>query len=95
MPATTLYRSIRQQGLSVEVVGGDLHVSPTSLITDSIRAAIRQTKRDLIDFLEAYEERAAIMEFDGGMTREAADSAAFLDCQCLVKEAEDERSLWG
>jgi len=25
---------------------------------------------------EAYEERAAIMEFDGGLTREAAEAAA-------------------
>lgn len=31
------------------------------------------------DKLAEYEERAAIMEFDGGMTREAAERAAWLE----------------
>jgi len=31
------------------------------------------------DLIELYEERAAIMEFDGGMTREAAEKAAYWD----------------
>jgi hypothetical protein len=31
------------------------------------------------DFNEMYEERAAIMEFDAGMTRERAEKAAFKD----------------
>ena len=29
--------------------------------------------------LDAYEERAAIMQYDGGMTREEAEKAAWLD----------------
>ena len=31
------------------------------------------------DFLEAYEERAAIMEFDAGMDRAEAEREAFKD----------------
>ena len=29
--------------------------------------------------IEAYEERAAIMEFDGGLTRQKAERAAYFD----------------
>lgn len=31
------------------------------------------------EFKELWEERAAIMEFDAGMTREEAEKAAFAD----------------
>lgn len=31
---------------------------------------------EIINNREAYEERAAIMEFDGGLTREDAEAAA-------------------
>jgi len=37
--------------------------------------------------LEAFEERAAIMEFDGGMTRDEAEkAAAVLICSARTKE---------
>lgn len=38
------------------------------------------------DFEEMYEERAAIMEFDAGMTRDKAEAAAFADCQRIRGE---------
>lgn len=31
------------------------------------------------ELIELYEERAAIMEFDGGLTREKAEQAAYWD----------------
>lgn len=34
---------------------------------------------DSEEFWEAYEERAAIMEFSGGMSREEAEKAAYED----------------
>lgn len=34
---------------------------------------------DESDILDLYEERAAIMEFGGGMTRQEAEAAAWLD----------------
>ncbi len=37
------------------------------------------------DFIEAYEERAAIMEFDAGMSRQDAEAAAFEDCMALYE----------
>ena len=39
------------------------------------------------DQLEDYEERAAIMEHDGGMTREAAEAAARADVQRRAESA--------
>ncbi len=47
---------------------------------------IREHKAELVDELravmidrEAFEERAAIMEFDGGLTRAEAERLAFLE----------------
>ena len=36
------------------------------------------------ELIEIYEERAAIMEFDGGMTREAAENAAYYEWRRTV-----------
>lgn len=44
-----------------------------------IRANLDQVKREVWPLYDAWEERAAIMEFDGGMTREAAEIAAYED----------------
>lgn len=37
-----------------------------------------------LDLIELYEERAAIREYDGGMTREQAEEAAYYDWRKLV-----------
>lgn len=37
------------------------------------------------DFIEAYEERAAIMEFNTGISRQDAEAAAFEDCMALYE----------
>jgi hypothetical protein len=36
------------------------------------------------DLIELWEERAAIREFDGGMTREAAEKAAYWDVKNML-----------
>lgn len=66
-------------GLNIQSVEGDLHISPRQKITDAIRNTIKQHKADLVKFLEAYEERAAIMEFDSGLSRDQAEILAFYD----------------
>ncbi len=35
---------------------------------------------------EHYEERAAIMEFEGGLPRDEAEDRAFMECLVLVAE---------
>jgi hypothetical protein len=44
-------------------------------------AGSNYTEQDLI---ELWEERAAIREFDGGMTREAAEKAAYWDVKNML-----------
>jgi hypothetical protein len=36
------------------------------------------------ELIELWEERAAIREFDGGMTREAAEKAAYWDVKNML-----------
>ncbi len=79
MEAGLLLQEIKAHGLDIHAVDGNLHVLPRDRITDHIRASIRNLKPALLDFLEAYEERAAIMEFDAGLSRQDAEVAAFND----------------
>lgn len=66
--------------LAVETaIGGNLHVWPRAMITERILQSIRTMKSSLIEFLEQYEERAAIMEFDAGIKRQEAEAAAYAD----------------
>lgn len=43
--------------------------------------------------LEEFEERAAIMEYDGGLTREEAELQAFLDIKGIEDEVERFRKV--
>ncbi|PCI52972.1 MAG: hypothetical protein COB36_14020 [Alphaproteobacteria bacterium] len=70
---------IKRHGLSVHTLDGDLHVHPSHLITDAIRQTIKRHKDALVDFMETYEERAAIMEYDAGLPREEAQRLAYQD----------------
>lgn len=87
MGAVELLRDLGAVGISVAVRGDKLMVRPASRLTDPYRAALRAIKVDVIALLktsdiwddaevEAYEERAGIMEFDGGLTRAEAEAAA-------------------
>ena len=81
---------LRGIGLSISVDGGNLAVQPKALITDEIRVLIREHKTELLtvlstpatteainaDAIEFFEERAAIAEFDGGLSREEAEKEA-------------------
>lgn len=51
----------------------EINLSPASPLVPSNLA---QDAGDADDWREAFEERAAIMEFDGGMTRSDAEAAA-------------------
>lgn len=79
MEAGLLLQEIKAHGLDIRAVDGNLHVLPRDRITDHIRAQIRNLKPALLDFLEAYEERAAIMEFEAGLSQRDAEAAAFND----------------
>ena len=55
--------------------------APTGVLTPALRAALRQHQQALLDLLEAFEERAAIAEYCGGLSREDAERLAW---ECLV-----------
>jgi hypothetical protein len=79
--------------------GEMLHVSaPKGTLTSALKQALAQHKPTLrtwrqqvvawdIDTRELWEERAAIMEYDGSLSRERAEWQSFL-CVICVKGAE-------
>jgi hypothetical protein len=83
-------RAARAAGVHLEVDGGRLLASPRERLNDTLRAALRRLKPDLLALLvapplgaadrvaieEHLVERAAIREFDGGQSHPEAESAA-------------------
>ena len=92
MSPLDLLIDLYRRGLKVETHGGDLRISPRRLLSDADRAALRVRKPELVLLLSApllwaklppewqqmWEERAAIMEFDGGLSREEAEREAWV-----------------
>ena len=83
MGAPELLHDLRGAGLVLTLTPtGGLHVAPRTALTDDHRAEIRTERDALVLALEAeaqreaFEERAAIMEFDAEMTRADAEAAA-------------------
>ena len=88
MDALDLLRHLRDAGLVLRLTSdGGLHVAPRDALTDAHRAAIRAGRESLLVALqaeqEAFDERAAIMQFDGGLPRAEAEVAArqCIDCE--------------
>jgi hypothetical protein len=87
MTLTVLLQELRQRRVTLQPEGDTLRCRyPKGTMTDDMRAAIRQHKGELLALLlqaspqapvrEDAEERAAMYEFDGGMTRRAAERLA-------------------
>jgi len=85
-------KEIKDAGLNISLVGEQLKVDNAERLTDRLRNLIRTNKPALVsqlsrtnaakanelqnDIREQIEERAAIMEFDGGLSRKEAEQAA-------------------
>lgn len=85
-------KEIKQAGLIISLAGDQLKVDNAERLTDRLRSSIRTNKPALVsqlsktnaakanelqnDIREQIEERAAIMEFDGGLSRKEAEQAA-------------------
>lgn len=85
MGTTNILAQLRAAGLNLEVdATGRLLVWPPDRITPELRATIQAHRDALIagllnqeqNALEAYEERAGILEYDVGMTRPEAEAEA-------------------
>lgn len=77
---------IASAGLIVSLAGERIEIANPSYLTDGLRNLIRTNKQEIIkqlfgvqlkqDIRERIEERAAIMEYDGRLTRKDAEQAA-------------------
>ena len=47
-----LIETLQARGLSIEAPDGNLHITPASLLTDDLRAAIRKCKAELLQVLD-------------------------------------------
>lgn len=81
-----ILNDITNAGLNISLVGDQLRIANPERLNDSLRDLIRANKSEIIkyfsntqllqDIRERTEERSAIMEFDGGLSRQNADVAA-------------------
>lgn len=92
MDASQIVDTLHDAGLSIALTPEQgLKVTPASGLTPELRDLIRASKDLLIDWLdaandlqpfdrEAWPERAAIAEYDGGLSRQDAEALADASC---------------
>ena len=80
MNEIVVLKRLAEAGIFISIEGeGNLAAEPASSLTDELRSMLRANKTALLEMLakqENYEERAAVMEFDGRLNRPAAEHAA-------------------
>ena len=85
MTAVEVLTTLQHRGVTLIPRGDRLRVdAPEGTLTPALRAALRTHKAALLDLLEAFEERAAIAEYCGGLSRVEAQRLAW---QCVLGEA--------
>jgi TubC N-terminal docking domain len=60
MDATALLTRLRQAGLTVSRTGDQLVVAPPDLLTDELRAAIRNAKREILEALTSEQSKVPV-----------------------------------
>ena len=85
MQTYQMLQRLRADGLQFSLSGCQLAVQPRARITHEIRNTIKSRRDELVQLVEAEHratcphdvlERAAILEFDGGHSRDDADRLA-------------------
>lgn len=92
-----LLKTVAAAGITVSLTeAGGLLVTPASALTAELRDMLKSNKATLVEYLqeqandatdnerELIEERAAIMEYDGGMSRAQAERMAALHTAYLL-----------
>jgi hypothetical protein len=79
MTAWRLYWDLRARGIRLRVLR--TRIQAAGALSPVDRQAIRERRDELMDLLERLEERAAIMEYDGGLSRNEAERRAESDLQ--------------
>ena len=79
--------SLRSLGIALRPDGNHLYVDITAgNVTRAMLEALRQHREALLDLVEAFEERAAIAEHCGGLSRAGAERLAW---ETLLQKAMD------
>jgi hypothetical protein len=76
----TLLIDLGRRGIRLEVQSERLRYYPRSAVTPELFDRLKSHKAQLLDAIERFEECAAIMEFDGGLSREEAERLAWKEC---------------
>lgn len=80
MNSVALLLELRQRGILLEACRDVIRYCPQHAITPTLLEQLKTHKADILEFLERYEERAAIMEFDGDLPRADAEKLAWKAC---------------
>ena len=79
----SLLRLLRDMGIALRLEGNRLYVDISAgNVTRAMLEALRQHQEVLLTILEWYEERAGLLEYDGGLSRVEAEREAWI----LVEE---------
>lgn len=86
MTPCALLSTLHQAGMVLTLDAGTLHYkAPKGVMTPALQQQLTQHKAALLDLLEAFEERAALAEYDGGVPRAEAERLAWV---CLRGEVQ-------
>ena len=85
MSATELLDRLTSRGITFRVVDDRIQAKPMSALLPDEREQLHQFKAELLSLLrgsadELFDERAAVREFDGGLSRADAELLAARDC---------------
>jgi len=85
--ARSLVADLHARGVAIRMVGDRLRYRPMSAVPPELRARMAACKDDLLDLVQHFEERAAIREFDGGLSRAEAEQLAWEDVLAAARWA--------
>ena len=84
--AEILLSELRARGveLSIDPSGGLAFNAPKGVMTNMIMERIRAQRDELVDLLELFDERAAVAQYDGGLSRSDAERLALAELLTVV-----------
>lgn len=86
MNTATLLASCKQSGVTIRLEGDRLKVAGDEAAVTKLLPILKAHKQDLLALLtelerDFFEERAAIAEFDGGLSRSKAEAFAMAELE--------------
>lgn len=80
MNSARLLLDLHQRGVEIRVDGDRVRWrAPSGALVPDDLDLVRAHRDEVLDLLDAFEERAAILEFEHGMTRADAECAAWAE----------------